>query len=76
MFFYDQNDRIVKVFVDEFYQFQRKNLWTKSFQTFISEKDLGIVFVRVGDPETEGIFDIYEVVDEKKWFLNKIKYGI
>lgn len=42
------------------------------YERFIDSLDLGIKWKRVLDNGT----DIYEITDEKKWLLNKIKYGI
>jgi hypothetical protein len=42
------------------------------YERFIDSLDLGIKYKRILDNGT----DIYEITDEKKWFLNKIKYGI
>lgn len=42
------------------------------YERFIDSLDLGIKYKRVLDNGT----DIYEITDEKKWVLNKIKYGI
>lgn len=39
------------------------------FKDFIDTKDLGVSVV-------DFAHDLYEITDEKKWFLNKIKYGI
>ena len=40
-----------------------------SFEQFIDSKDLGVISVDI-------VNDLYEITDEKKWFLNKIKYEI
>lgn len=39
------------------------------FKDFIDTKDLGVSVV-------DFALDLYEITDNKKWFLNKIKYGI
>jgi len=40
-----------------------------TFAKFIKYKDLGIEYVR-------GFFRIhYRVIDEKKWMINRLKYG-
>lgn len=39
------------------------------FEDYIDTLDLGIVSY---DPSCE----IYQIIDEEKWFLSKIKYGI
>lgn len=44
-------------------------LTPKSFRDFINTKDLGVNSV-------DTVNDLYEVTDEKKWFLTRIKYGI
>jgi hypothetical protein len=41
----------------------------QSFGDFINTKDLGVNSV-------DTVNDLYEVIDEKKWFLTRIKYGI
>ncbi len=38
-----------------------------SFEEFIESKDLGVVSIG---------FKIYKIVDNKKWLLTKLKYGI
>jgi hypothetical protein len=43
------------------------------WKQFILEKDLGIDFVKC-DFMTKEIH-YYDIIDERKWLLNKIKYG-
>lgn len=43
----------------------KNNLW----KTFIDSKDLGVICLSY-------LNDEYRIVDEKKWLLAKIKYGI
>ena len=43
-----------------------------SWKDFIKIKDLGIICVRSYPSATQ---DEYEIIDEKKWLLTKIKYG-
>jgi hypothetical protein len=40
-----------------------------SFEQFIDSKDLGVISVDI-------VNDLYEVTDDKKWLLTRIKYGI
>ena len=40
---------------------------TGSWHHFIAYKDIGVRYIQTG---------VYEVVDKKRWFLAKIKYGI
>lgn len=40
-----------------------------SFEQFVDSKDLGVSSVDI-------VNDLYEVTDEKKWLLTRIKYGI
>ena len=37
------------------------------YTEFLNYKDIGVKYIECG---------VYEVVDEKKWFLARIKYGI
>ncbi len=59
--------------------FINKNIWeflsstegwkyNYSWYSFIISKDLGIVCLDL-------FADLYSITDEKKWFINKIKYG-
>ena len=58
--------------------FINKNIWkclypteynsNDSWYSFIESKNLGILCVDL-------IADEYEIIDEKKWALSKIKYG-
>jgi hypothetical protein len=45
----------------------------KTWKEFIAYKDLGLLYI---PPHTSGTTDMYEIIDEKKWALSKIKYGI
>jgi hypothetical protein len=56
------NINIHNRFFDEFFG---KEL---SYKQFIHYKDLGIICV-------DAMTDQYKITDEKKWALNKIKYG-
>jgi hypothetical protein len=61
-----KNDLIYENLKDEFrFKLQREPYI--NWLTFIKSKDLGIVF--------NNNTDEYKIIDEKKWALNKIKYG-
>lgn len=55
------------------------NEWLSKYDTyqnwedFIESKDLGIICTKTANTSSED--DKYEIVDEKKWTLTKIKYG-
>ncbi len=42
------------------------------WKEFILSKDLGVICILSTDITSQ---DIYIITDEKKWFINKIKYG-
>jgi hypothetical protein len=42
------------------------------WKLFISNKDLGI---RYAPSYTQDLIHVYEVMDEQKWLLSKLKYG-
>ncbi len=61
-----KNDLIYENLKDEFrFKLQREPYI--NWLTFIKSKDLGIDF--------NNNTDEYKIIDEKKWALNKIKYG-
>ena len=63
-----KNDLIYENLKDEFrFKLQREPYLYLNWLTFIKSKDLGIVF--------NNNTDEYKIIDEKKWALNKIKYG-
>jgi hypothetical protein len=65
MEFKDSKGNIARVFYTE---------WNRELETwpdFIKRKDIGIEFLT---NNIQGHF--YEIVDEKKWMLTKIKYEI
>ena len=66
MEFRDVNNIITDMFLDEYTQSSIIG-WTR----FIEKKDIGIVY-----NNTHSAHNIYKVVNEKKWLLTKIKYGI
>ncbi len=55
-----ENENIYNFLKEEFLRTEWN--WDK----FIENKDLGIMHF---------VDDEYEIIDEKKWLLNKIKYG-
>lgn len=61
-----KNDLIYENLKDEFrFKLQREPYI--NWLTFIKSKDLGIIF----NNNTHE----YKIIDQKKWLLNKIKYG-
>ena len=61
-----KNDLIYENLKDEFrFKLQREPYI--NWLTFIKSKDLGIVF--------NNNTNEYKIIDQKKWALNKIKYG-
>ena len=70
MVYYDKGARIYSVFSIEY---RTSNAFNNGFgwKEFIDFKDLGIRHIKTGIDN-----DLYNVVDEKKWLLAKIKYGI
>ena len=62
-----KNDLIYENLKDEFrFKLQREPYI--NWLTFIKSKDLGIVF--------NNNTDEYKIIDEKKWAIARIKYGI
>jgi hypothetical protein len=61
--------RLENVFYHEWLQDENLLNW----KTFINEKDLGIIYF--GRSLSKNLTE-YEIIDEKKWLLAKIKYGI
>jgi|688.fasta_scaffold740584_4 hypothetical protein len=43
-----------------------------SWEQYINRKKLGIIVERIGPTDTE----YYNIIDEKKWAIARIKYGI
>lgn len=59
------------------YRFFRKEYIASSFEyyaEFLESKDIGII--RIDDYIRTDFTYLYEIVDEKKWALSRIKYGI
>lgn len=53
--------------------------YTNSWKSFIETLDLGVYYIYSYSDETSRTtksIHVYTIVDEKKWFLSKIKYGI
>lgn len=70
MEFKDENMDIFRVFLNDYLIFNKTSEETYfpfRYNAFIKKLDLGIKYK--GD-------STFEILDEKKWFLNKIKYGI
>lgn len=77
MEFNDRQAILLTIFNDEFEKFERQDLQSRRYQwvAFINSKSLGITF----DYNKSGRWAkeyVYKVVDEKKWVLTKLKYGI
>lgn len=60
------NKNILKTFRLEYMLESKLSSWKK----FIESKDLGIICVSYSSLDDE-----YEIIDEKKWLLSKLKYG-
>ena len=56
------------IFRDEWISISNKSDNTQSWKHFIESKDLGVKCISHSE-------DKYEVIDENKWFLTRIKYG-
>lgn len=63
-------DTIYLRFQDEYHS---SNNHLMGYIKFIKSKNLGIecIDINIGG----GLLDRYKIVDEKKWLINKIKYG-
>ena len=68
MEFEDDNNVIFLTFYEKWCKDGR--IW----EDFIISKNLGIVYVYT--KYRENMYHTYRIIDEKKWALNKIKYGI
>jgi hypothetical protein len=62
-----ENTKIFETLKDEFY---RANPYV-NWRDFIDAKDLGVVVSH----KNNQLYYVYIVLDEKKWLINKIKYG-
>lgn len=66
-------------FIPEIYdrfekEYNASPLW---YTEFIEQKDLGVKTNNIPTMYGKGIHtDYYKILDEQKWFLNKIKYGL
>lgn len=67
MDFEDKQFKIIKALSEEWASYD-----SLSWGLFIDEQDLGISFVPI---EYSDYYN-YDIVDEKKWALARIKYGI
>ena len=69
-------NNIYKTFASEWVKYKFDNfgklITYENWKDFIKIKDLGIICVRSYPSATQ---DEYEIIDEKKWLLTKIKYG-
>ena len=65
-------ERVYHVFRNEFtVQIYGRGSLDQQWQRFISNLDIGLECVGL-----ENVKDTYKIVDEKKWFLAKIKHGL
>ena len=67
MEFEDKDFKIYRALQDEFHRFERDD-----YDSFLAMKDIGIKYI----VKYISSFHHYEIVDNKKWILAKIKYGI
>lgn len=68
--------KLFNLFRDEWdeYRLSQKGIYhISSWVTFIESKDLGLICIK---PSESPSLDKYEVSDEKKWAIAKIKYGL
>ena len=69
-------NNIYKTFSSEWVKYKYDNfdklITYENWKDFIKIKDLGIVCVSSYPSANQ---DEYEIIDEKKWILTKIKYG-
>lgn len=66
----EENKKLL--FIPELYLIYRNEVLlhdTFRYKEFIEEQDLGLRLIN-------SYCDTYEITDEKKWFLTKIKYGL
>jgi hypothetical protein len=67
--FNDVNNSVYNIFENEWFEKHNFNPIRKQWCSFINEKELGIecmYFTSI----------IYNIVDEKKWIITRLKYGI
>lgn len=70
MIFDDISDNIYRTFVCDVYV---ECSWTE----FVMYKDLGLVYIERYFNDLHCCYSsVYEVVDQKKWALARLKYGI
>ena len=60
------SDTFINKTIYEYYRVESRFI---SWKEFIKSKDLGIICV-------DSLNHIYKIIDEKKWLINKIKYGL
>ena len=60
------SDTFINKTIYEYYRVESRFI---SWKKFIKSKDLGIICV-------DSLNHIYKIIDEKKWLINKIKYGL
>lgn len=66
--FLDTEEHVYTLFADEYH-----NQLTLSWSEFVETKDLGVEHVKHQPIDK---YFTYTIVDEKKWLLARIKYGI
>lgn len=72
------DDRIYYLLWEDFIVFSRHDnvrydYFRELYNRFLENKQLGIIFIGRNHHEP---YDSYRIVDEKKWMLTRIKYGI
>ena len=63
------NSTIYSKLRDEYF-LERSSLNINKWSDFIEFKNLGIKVTSIATS-----YFVYQIVDEKKWFINKMKYG-
>ena len=72
---FDFSEKIYKAFADE-YHCSAEYMCNKNWKKFIHNKDIGIIDITQLVYLQASRVSKYLIVDEKKWLLAKIKYGI
>jgi hypothetical protein len=67
MEFEDRGFKVYRALQDEF-----RNYKNCDYVSFLAMKDIGIKYI----DKNISAFDHYEIIDEKKWLLAKIKYEL
>jgi hypothetical protein len=67
MKYYDDELALYYALRVDYLNWRDNNNQGSNFEMFMNQKDIGLRVIE---------FKVFEIVDEKKWLLNKIKYNI